>query len=83
MLLKYLPERIFKILSVCSLPSGFSSCMEGNQGPPLCLVVVKKIRSKSLSVLSFFEDLQHCWDSLAQGLPALSGAGIGSGIIPQ
>lgn len=41
-----------------------------SQGPPLGLVVVKKIRSKSLSVLSFFKDLQHCWDSLAQGLPA-------------
>lgn len=54
-----------------------------SQGPPLCLVVVKKIRSKSLSVLSFFEDLLHCWDSLAQGLPALSEAGTGSGVIPQ
>lgn len=53
------------------------------RGPPPCLVVLKKIRSKSLSILSGFEDLQHYWDSLARGLPAWSQAGIGLGTAPQ
>lgn len=60
-------------MSVCSLPPRVqllrgrdwrSQDFSRIQGPPLCLVVLKKI-SKSLSSLSVFEDLQHYWDSLA------------------